>query len=213
MTTVTELCNIALARIGNRNGLVDFATDTTTEGDMCRIHYPMVRRSILRAHPWNCAVKRAMLTRLAEPPAFEYQYQFLLPDDYLAVVRMSWEADGYISADRPASGYWEQATIAYRIEASTANAGRRVLLTNQSSCGMEYIADITDSAAFDPMLVNAISMQLAVELAMSLAQNRQMAEMLTQLAQMKLREARSADSQEGAPRTPIDDGYWARVRL
>ena len=38
---------------------------------------------MLRAHPWNCAIKRVILSPDVEMPAFGYTYQFTLPADWI----------------------------------------------------------------------------------------------------------------------------------
>lgn len=52
--TETELCNMALGRIG-ASQLVDLDTDSSTEATQCNLYLDATRDALLRSHPWRFA--------------------------------------------------------------------------------------------------------------------------------------------------------------
>lgn len=189
----TDIANIALTRCGHNQ--ITALTNNVKGADLCRLHYPICRDAVLRAHPWNFAIRRQALSALSDAPSFEYDYQFPLPTDpwCLKVIRTSWEADGFTD-------------IPYRIEG-------RYLLTNEDSCSIEYIARVTDVTQFDELFVDTLASRLAADLATPLAQNATLADAMMKVYQMKLVEARSIDAQEGTPREVVTTDAWLAARL
>jgi hypothetical protein len=205
-TSETEVCNLALTRIGH-NQITDISSDTSKAGDLCRLHFPRTRDAVLRAHPWNFAVRRAALAASTTTPNHEYTYAFTLPSDpyCLKVIRTSWEALGYSSRDEPSAGVWAEAQIPYRIEG-------RSLLANESACSIEYIARVTDTSTWDALFTDAVAARLSSELCMPLTDNQSATKTMWDIYMSKLAEARTVDSQEGSPREIVDVSPWILVR-
>lgn len=191
MPTTTDIANMALSRIGHNRQMTSFDDDATAEGDLVRLHYPRLRDSLLRSHPWNFAIKRVELALLDETPAFEYEYKFTLPTDCLKVLRTSVEAEN-IEDD-------------YRIEG-------RYLLSNSDTCLIEYVAQITDTNQFDAMFVDMLAWAIAAECAMPLINDARVAQNAAGMFQTMQRDARSVDAQEGTPRQIIDSYSWLTAR-
>ena len=55
--------------------------------------YPSVRDDVLRLHSWNCATKRVILAPMSIPPAFDFAYQFQLPNDWLRTLQVGRAGD------------------------------------------------------------------------------------------------------------------------
>lgn len=191
MTTETDICNLALSRIGHDRQISDI-NEATKEGDLLRLHYSMTRDALLRSHPWNFAIKRAELASVDTTPSFEFDYVFALPTDCLRVLRTSWEAQN-IDAE-------------YRIEG-------RYLLTNEAAVKIEYIGRITDPAQFDYLFIDIFAQRLAAECAMPLINDARVAQSALQIYGQKLSEARTLDAQEGTPRQIVHDYDWLTVRV
>ena len=66
MATAVSICSNALLMLGD-NPINSFDESATPGGlDRARIAdnlWPSTRNSILRSHPWNCAIKRATALR------------------------------------------------------------------------------------------------------------------------------------------------------
>jgi plasmid maintenance system antidote protein VapI len=73
----------------------------------------------------------------------------------------------------------------------------RVLLTDEGTANILYIARITDTNLFDPMFVDVLTAKLAVDLAYPVTNSQQVQTNMQKLYQLKLSEARSIDGQEG----------------
>ena len=76
MATEVDICNIALTNLGEAK--IVSLTEATERARLSNLRYPDVRDAVLRSHPWNCATKRAKLTRSTVTPAFGYLYQYSL---------------------------------------------------------------------------------------------------------------------------------------
>ena len=188
-TSETDICNLALSRLGRQ--LITSLTEGTTAADRCVLHYPLSRDTVLRAHPWNFAVRRVTLALSATTPNHEFTYQHALPTDCLKVVRTSWDADGL--------------SIEHRIEG-------RFILCNETTVKIEYIARMTDVAQFDELFVDVLAQRLAAEMCMVFTDNQSLTRSLLEVYAAKLDEARGVDAQEGTPREIVDVSSWLVAR-
>jgi hypothetical protein len=188
-TSEVQICNIALTRLGL--SMISALTENTKSGRLCSLHYEPSRDAVLRAHPWNFAVKRVDLASEVDEPPFEYTYQFPLPSDFLKMVRTEDESANYVDD--------------YRIEGGK-------LLSNSDTVAIEYIARISDVALFDPLFVDLLAQRLAAELAISFTDTQSMAQGFWQVYNQKLAEARGVDAQEGTPRN-IEADAWVMARF
>ena len=185
----TEIANIALSRLGN--GLqISALTEATLAARLCNLNYVACRDATLRAHPWNFAVRRAMLAQDTTVPAFEYAFRYALPIDCVRVIRSSIEAQG--------------APEDFRVEG-------RFLLSDEGTIGIEYIARVTDVSSFDDDFVDCLASRLAAEICPTLTESASMTKNLWDIHAVKLKEARSVDGQEGTPRNFVSD-LWVVAR-
>jgi len=191
MVTETDIANMALSRMGHNRLMTSFDDDATTEGNLVRLHYPRLRDSILRSHPWNFAIKRAVLAPEGSAPAYEYTYKSPLPNDCLKVLRTRVESEN-IEDD-------------YRVEG-------RYVLSNSNATSIEYVSRVTDPAQFDTMFVDMLAWALAAECAMPLINDARVAQNAASMFQSLQRDARSVDAQEGKPRPIIDAYDWIIAR-
>lgn len=189
MAADTDICNLALSRIGHYD-LLSSLDEASKAAKLCKINYAPTRDAVLRAHPWNFAIKRVTLASDDAVIPFEYAYRFPLPSDCLKVVRTNLDAEGC-----PAD---------YRIEG-------RALLTDESVVSIEYIAQVTDVTLYDALFVDLLAQRLAMELVIPMTDNATAYKTLADVYQAKLTEARSTDAQEGTPRDFVFDD-WLRAR-
>lgn len=195
---VTKLiiCNMALSRVGHdKLTQAQLVADAIRAAQLVNIHYENARDATLRAHPWNFAVKRVALVDTGEAPEFEFAYAFSMPDDCLKIIRTDSESEG-INAE-------------YRIENQN---DVKVLVTDEGSCEIEYIAQITDTTLFDPQFTDILAQRIAAEICTGLTDNANMTKGLWDVHAAKLREARGVDAQEGTPRGLDADG-WINSRV
>lgn len=202
---------MALTRIGHM--MISNMSEGTKSAQHCTLHYPICRDAVLRAHPWNFAIRRATLGLSAVAPNHEYTYQHVLPDDCLKVIRTDFEANGYSGAavyGFPGQMGYSSDLTPYRIE-SAAGIGK-VLLCDNDTVKIEYIAKITDVAMFDDLFVDVLAQRLAAEIAVAFTDTQTMAKAMWDIYSEKLREARTIDAQEGTPRDVVDLSPWIAAR-
>ena len=99
VTTDVGICNLALTgHLGTTP--ISAIGESTKAGQVCDLHYEAARDALLRAHPWNFAIKRVALaqdgTKTTELEALEYEfdYGYALPADCLKVLRSQLEQLG-----------------------------------------------------------------------------------------------------------------------
>ena len=107
MPSKVEIWNRALDLLGERQTVLDEAS-TTGNADLCRRTYERVYRSIQRAYPWKCLMKKAVLAADSEAPAFGPEFQYSFPNDFgrllqvyedeLTVTLVPWKVIGRPSA-------------------------------------------------------------------------------------------------------------------
>lgn len=216
VTSVLDIYNLAVTRLGHEQ--MSSETENTKAGRLCRLHYPTIRDAVLRAHPWNFAVRRAALAALSVTPAFEFDNAFALPTDpyCLKVLRTDYEASGYASTavyGYPGIHGTYTTAAEYRIETiDVSGTPVRAVLCNEATLSIEYIARITDVSLYDPLFVDALAARLAAELAIPLTDNQTATKTLMDLYAGKMAEARTMDAQEGSPREIVSTDAWIIAR-
>ena len=156
----TEICNIALAHIGDAR--INSIDGTETNEVICKTYYNQARREVIETVPWTFARKRALLSTLAETPAFKWSFQAALPSDYVRVliVRAGNAADDPEVVDRVLDSF----------EVSGGN-----ILTDSDLIGLYYIADIDNPGAYSPSFVTALARLMASYIAISISGDPRMA--------------------------------------
>lgn len=182
------ICNMALAEIG-RGAQITSIDEASQAARACKLRYPYARDACLRAYDWNFAARRAELPKNAVAPAFEYANAYDLPADCL-LVRSVFDGDA------------EKWVV----------EGRQILTDMGDPIFIKYTALVTQTAAFDPLFVEALSARVASDIAVQLSESVSRAQGLWQVYQSKLVEARRRDAQEGQPDS-LPRGSWADARL
>tara|TARA_R110000796_G_scaffold252537_2_gene387468 strand:+ start:11426 stop:12028 length:603 start_codon:yes stop_codon:yes gene_type:complete len=146
MASETDICNLALARFGEKR--IMSLSETSEAAKVCAIFYDQTRDEILRAHRWNFAMKRAVLSQIVTAPIFGYDYAYQLPTDYIRFGALN---DGDLL---------ERAEFV--IEGDQ-------LLSDVETANFRYVWRITDSQQFDALFIDALSTKLAAKIAPSLS--------------------------------------------
>lgn len=114
----------------------------------------------------------AYTTIFAQIPEFDYDYAFSCPTDYLRIIRTSLTSEEFkIENDR--------------------------LFTDESSVKVLYIAQITDTTEFPAYFISALATRLAAEIAYPITNSTTLAEAKLKEYQIKLKQAKQIDGQEG----------------
>ncbi len=180
-----SICNSALREVGAE--MITSLTEDNKRAIVVNEQYHKSRKHLLRSSKWNFATKRVALASTINTPAFEYAYEFQLPSDCLKVLRL------------------EDEDIAYVIEGNK-------LLTNESSIKIKYISDVQDTTLFPSDFAEVLALKIAVDICMSLTQDRLLKRDLLAQLDVLLADARSMDAQEGTPDDFMND-VWINSRL
>ena len=175
MASRVEICNMALTRItGDRITNATVGTDSEEEIE-CSLAFPIIRDALLEAHPWNFAEKRAVLASLVETPAFEFNFFYQLPADFITALQMYDTSETYvIEGDR--------------------------LLTNATTVQLRYTAQIQTEGNFSPMFVNVLYLRLAAHLATVFPKSAAMASVIEAEEEKVFARAKQRDAQQGTNR-------------
>lgn len=142
--------------------------------------YPNVRDDVLRSHPWNCAIKRVILSPEATAPLYDFPYQFRLPADWLRTLQVGENYPGY-GQDYLCEG--------------------RMILTHEPHLKLRYLFRNDDVSTWDSMLVHVMTLAMAARMAYAITQSAALEQTRLQELQMALKAARSVDGQDDPPQT------------
>ena len=186
MATGVSICSNALLMLGAQT-INDFQDQLNLDrAKLCANLYPFQRDSILRAHPWNCCIKRIVLAPLAQAPAFGYPRAFELPADCLRVLEVG---TGGMQID-------------YLVEGRTIQADAMAL-------ELRYVFANEVEATWDSHLVDLMTAAMAAVLAYPITQSTSERDSReAKLAQL-MRQAKAADGQEDPPQTLGDEHLLA----
>ena len=171
MATAVSICSNALLMLGD-NPINSF-TESSDRAKLAANLWPDLRDYVLRSHPWNCAVKRVVLSPQTDGPAFGFNYQFLLPSDWLRTLQVG--EDGEMPG--------------YRIES-------RALLMDEQTCKLRYIWRNDNPATWDSLLVHAMTMVMKAAFAYPITQAGSIEQLAQGILQPILKQARAVDGQE-----------------
>lgn len=181
MTTAVSICSNALLMLG-KEPIADF-NDGSDRAKYCVNMYPIVRDGLLRKHFWNCAIKRALLSKLTTAPAFGYSAQFQLPADFLRIYEV---------------GMPGSAVEDFQIEG-------RMILANADALPLRYVFRNTNEETWDASLVHVATLTMAAILAYPVTQSASLRDAMQQDALRALREAKATDAQENPSETMGDE--------
>ena len=172
------ICNMALGELGAKE--ISSLTDGSTAAALCSRHYDQTVDEVLAMADWKCAMARKQLAASSETPDFEYDYQYPLPTNpYCLRVRAMCLDDGS------------------ELEADWTREGD-MLLTNQDECYIKYIKRVTDPMKFEPLLVTAIYLQLAIKFAPKLQKDTaDKGRLIEEFEKLVLPRAKYATAKEG----------------
>jgi len=184
--SAVDCCNSALQKVGAASILN--LSDNSKEARQCNIAFDSNRRSELRKHRWNFAIKRAALAPDSEAPSFDYTYAFTLPSDCLKVL------------------------LPHDYACDWVVEGKKILTNDSDVLNLRYIADITDATQWDPTFYDMLSISLALDICEPLTNSSAKVNTLQALYKDAQAEARRNNAFEVLPPEGADDSFWI-VRL
>ena len=179
-----DICNMAINKCGIKAiTAAELTANTDPSAIACNAHYAQTRDALLRSHWWRFAKARAEL-EAADAVDFEWAYAFDLPDDFL----------------REKSVYEDNNTIRRNTVYSYEFEGD-LLLSDEDSCSLRYIKQVSDVTLFDPLFIEVFVLQLALKIVYPIAgvgsAGRALAAEIKDELQGLMPRVRALDRQEG----------------
>lgn len=174
--SAVSICSNALLLLGD-NPIDSFDVDNPRTRLVANL-YATKRDRVLRAHPWNCAIKREILSPDTTKPKFGWAYRFLLPEDWLRTLLVGYDDD----------------PDEYLIEG-------RYILADTNTCRLRYIYRNITEATWDALLIDSMTQVMVAALTYPITKSTTKQASEEEIVKRVLKEARSADGQEGTPET------------
>lgn len=151
MASEVDICNLALARLGDNATVASIdPPEGSAQAEHCARFYAVARDSLLEMHAWKFATRRVLLAKLTVE-SWDWSFAYAEPAGALKLL-------GVLSAT--ASN--DDETL---YEAESAANGAAIILTNQEGASLRFVARVTDTTKFSPLFVDALAWLLASYLA------------------------------------------------
>lgn len=173
MTSVVEICNLALGNI--RAGSINSLDESSVQAQVCKLRYPFTRDMMLTETTWGFSRRISPLAQVATE-IFNWAYSYQYPSDCLRIERLVPEYEELPAGDAsvisraidrailPVSNKRQQ--IPYEV---FNFANNRLIGANEDGLRVDYIVKITDPNLFSPAFVMAMSHMLAADIAIPIA--------------------------------------------
>ena len=143
MSTEIDICNLALARLGDSATVASIdPPEGSAQADHCARFYPIARGVVLESHNWLFSTKRKRLALLSAD-AFNWSYAYAVPSNSLKIISVL-----------PYNGGSEDESQEYEIEAGDSS---NVILTNQGDAVAKFTELVTDPARYSNLVVDALA--------------------------------------------------------
>jgi hypothetical protein len=198
MASVVDICNLALAHIGDEATVSSISpSDGSAQADHCVRYYPIARDVLLEMHDWNFARRRVALAVTANTPPAKWAYEYAYPNSCIRLLAVLGE-DG----DEHAPRQFMQGTDA---------SGNKVIWTHEENATVLYTHAITDTTKFTALFVSALSWLLASYLAGAITKDMKIKESMLKMFNTELGKAAMASANANdnpQPHTPD----WVSLR-
>lgn len=195
-SSLEQICNLALIKIGHRE-LIDDLSEDSTEAQLCNELYEPCRDEVLEAFKWLFATKHATLAALATDPPTNWLYAYALPADFIA-------ARGLVLAGNRAPANDQRIRYAIEFDATSA---KPVLVTDQDAAELIYTFKATNVATYSPMFVTALAWRLAIDLALGLPVKPQLGIAAEAKYQQALRTAAASQLNQQQDEEPTESAF------
>lgn len=184
-TDAVTISNRALQKLGAAR--ITSLSDNSRNARSCNACYDSIRKATLRNHPWNFAIKRAILAADSSAPVFGRARSFQQPADFLRILP-PYPEDDINSLD-------------WIIE------GQQIYTDDVAPLNIRYIADITDPSLFDSLFSEALSSNMALEMCEELTQSNSKKADISREADRNIAEAKKVNALEKVVAMVPDDFY------
>ena len=202
MANEVSICNRALTHIRART--IQSLSESTREARACNTFFEDTRDSVLEDFPWNFASKEQALAELSGESFSGWDHVYQYPSDCVKA-REIYNSLSQIRHQRVLIPGGEYITEVTRVQADKiefeikvkSDFSSRVLLTNQDEAILFYTARVTNPTVFSSEFVDAFSVRLAAELAISIKGNANLRTSLMTHYLTLINQAEASDANEG----------------
>jgi len=194
MTSVVGIYNMALAAIG-QSETVASVDENSKAARVCRTFYETSRDQFLSDFNWPFATKTVALADIGNPqPGWEFRYRY--PVDCLKareIVPEGWPWHDPLPAEHR-----------IRFQVGYGDNGR-VINTDAAGAVLRYTVAVADTEQYNALYVDALALLLATKIAMPMAVNPQMFNLVSQRYAESVQRAQVqafSESQESGAYTP-----------
>lgn len=180
MTTKSEICNLALSRLGDKKTVENIDNPTTQTEKTFAKWYDITRRAALRKMMPNFARVRGIWAKSNYTPAFGYTYAYDYRSDCVKIL-------GIGNMDTPDTDYVVEGNYIF------SNG------TYENGLPVRYIKDVVDVTLFDDNFIELFSLLLAYNVAPEVTESVSRLQYLTQVLPTKIAEVIAVNSQENKP--------------
>jgi len=182
VSSQVQICNLALGYIGHAN-TIQSLSENSTAAIRCNLVYEQSRDSLIRSFDWNFARTSVTLALSGTAPG-HWSYSYAMPSEALAI-RYIFDA-----------AYDPQTNRSYPYELGTNDGETKLIWTDTETAQAVYTRVIRDEAILPELVVDALALKIASEIAMPMTKDLQLTERLNQWYQLKLSAAQLANNQE-----------------
>lgn len=200
--TDTDICNQALAHLGQTRFLSDLDTDRGTAATLCRTFFDTMRESVFSEYPWSRATKTAaldLIEELDDDEEWDFKYRYPVDCLFARRIQSDYRTD---SAD---------SRIPYRVVLD--DDGTVVILTDREDARLEYTVRVDDVSQDPAKVALAQSSYLAFLLAPGLTGGDpfKLGQRAANTYASIIAGAKANDASEETPDQP-PDASWIRAR-
>ena len=151
MASEIDIVNLALSRLGDSATVSSLdPPEGSAQAEHAARFYPIARNTLLEAHNWLFATRRKSLALTTES-SWGWAYAYAAPSESIKLL-----------AILPLDASSDDETQPYEIESGEQT---NIILTDQENAVARYIALVTDTTRYSPLVVDALAWLLASYLA------------------------------------------------
>lgn len=184
MSTIIDLCNIALSRIGR--GSIISLDDRSEESRQCKLYYDLCRQTLLKDYDWGFAKRIDQLAQI-DLQHFGWAYVYAYPSQCLQVLRIYNDQGESLVHKNDVIDQWDIFNI---------SGGRQALACDVTAARAEYVVDIRDATLYSAQFSDALSWRLAAELAFPLTGDANLRMNAWQFFEMTARKVKTNTARE-----------------
>lgn len=199
MASVIQVANRALTKLGSAR-ITSLGDDVKAARSITSC-FDDLRDEELRAHRWSFSLKRTSLAALTDVPAFGWDLQYQVPDDFLKLDMVNDQFPGAILEN-----YIGVETIDYVLE------GNKILTNINAPLKLRYVARIEDPNQWDVSFREVLACRIAAEICEELTQSNQKRQLAWEEYGQALVRAVRANAIERQP-VMVSDEAWVIGRI